>query len=270
MWGEQGAGDQIMVVRYVKDAKAKSGAYIKLAVPDSLERLFKPLADEITHEVHATDTHFPLFSLPRILNVKVEDVRGEAYIFIPRRPSRAISKTDTSRMGRFGRSHIGICWRGAQDTPELRDRSMPEQYADRLFAVEGIKPVCLQYGERGFHPGDFFDTAVAIMKCDLVITIDTSVAHLAGAMGVPVWILLRYQGSFHWLRDRTDTPWYDSAKLYRQPKLGDWESVIQRVEEDLLQLACCGLSHAELPSRNRTGGEELAQEMGAESNPKGK
>jgi ADP-heptose:LPS heptosyltransferase len=83
---------------------------------------------------------------------------------------------------------------------------------------------------------DFADTAAIVAKLDLVITVDTSVAHLAGAMGKPVWILLPFAGDFRWLLDRSDSPWYPSARLFRQPMIGDWGSVIAEVTQALSSL----------------------------------
>jgi ADP-heptose:LPS heptosyltransferase len=92
------------------------------------------------------------------------------------------------------------------------------------------------------HPGvtslgaeleDFTDTAAIISLLDLVITVDTAVAHLAGALGTPVWILLQFSADWRWLLDRHDSPWYPSARLFRQPTVGDWQSVVGRVREAL-------------------------------------
>lgn len=81
--------------------------------------------------------------------------------------------------------------------------------------------------------GDFAETAAAIANLDLVITVDTSVAHMAGALGKPVWILLPFFPDFRWLLDRSDGPWYPSARLFRQPSIGDWDSVMEAVQDAL-------------------------------------
>jgi ADP-heptose:LPS heptosyltransferase len=85
----------------------------------------------------------------------------------------------------------------------------------------------------GVHQRDFGDAAAILSMCDLVITVDTAIAHLAGALGLPVWILVQHSPDFRWLMQREDSPWYPTARLYRQPKVFDWESVIARLATDL-------------------------------------
>ena len=85
------------------------------------------------------------------------------------------------------------------------------------------------------HFGTFADTAYAVNELDLVITVDTSVAHLAGALGIPAFVLLPFQPDYRWLLDRNDSPWYPTLRLYRQPAYGDWESVIHQIIKDLTQ-----------------------------------
>ena len=89
----------------------------------------------------------------------------------------------------------------------------------------------------GEELGDFSDTAALMSQLDLVISVDTSVAHLAGALGKPVWILVTHVPDWRWLLERDDSPWYPTARLFRQPRIGDWESVVGRVGRELTQLA---------------------------------
>jgi len=89
------------------------------------------------------------------------------------------------------------------------------------------------YGIAAPELRDFADTAALLNQLDLLITVDTSVAHLAGALGVPVWLMLRYSPDYRWLLGRTDSPWYPTMRLYRQPSPGDWDSVIEAVRRDL-------------------------------------
>jgi tetratricopeptide (TPR) repeat protein len=132
---------------------------------------------------------------------------------------------------------VGLCWSSNKSSWEFVDRYVPSRFLQAIRDLEPrIECRCLQYGEVGFEPIDFYETAQAIAECDLAITIDTSIAHIAGAMGIPTWVMLRYQGCYRWLREREDSPWYDSVKLYRQPNMGNWQHVIDRVVHDLKEL----------------------------------
>lgn len=222
LWGEQGLGDMIQMVRFLPEVRKWNGCRVVLNVPPTLVKLFKPFADEVSDEVKLLpdDLHAPLFSLPRILNILPATLDGTPYIKRPRAAKRLKEQF-----------LVGLCWKGSQETPELRDRSIAE---------EELRPVqenccwrSLQYGEHGFEPKDWVETAKAVSECDLVITVDTSLAHLAGALGIPTWLMLRYQGDWRWLRERTDSPWYSTMQLFRQPKMGDWASVVQNVSNDL-------------------------------------
>ena len=224
IWNEQGLGDQVQTVRFLPTIKEKSGARVKLVVHPSLVRLFDGMADEVSSKVQLEedDLHAPMWSLPRLLELRVEDLDGQPYLRVPE-----------SRKERGVRFTVGLCWRGSQDNPELRDRSVSEEDIRRLLGIGGIEFRSLQYGEWDFQPRDFYDTAVIMQECDLVVTVDTSVAHLAGALGVPTWLMLRYQGDFRWLTGRKDSPWYGSMRLYQQYKPGDWDGVLRRIEADL-------------------------------------
>lgn len=136
---------------------------------------------------------------------------------------------------------IGLCWKGSATHNNDRTRSMPLAKLAPVLSLRGFEFQSLQFGED--VPGTipcptktFYETAQAIESCDLVITVDTSVAHLAGCQNVPTWLLLPFVAEWRWLQDRTDSPWYPSMTLYRQAKAGDWEEVIERVVRDLQAL----------------------------------
>lgn len=228
VWSEQGVGDVVQFARFLPLAKERAGCKLRFACYPPVQRLFEgfPGVDEIGTEVGGI--HIPIMSLPRVLGVRLEDVTGDAYLSI---------KPRNESSDRQAALRAGLCWHSHTANPEFVDRHIPPRM---LRPIHGLHPrvECrsLQYGEGDFHPSDFYETAQAVAACDLVITIDTSVAHIAGAMGIPVWIMLRYQGCFRWLRDRTDCPWYDSARLYRQTKLRDWQSVVDKVVIDLKEL----------------------------------
>jgi ADP-heptose:LPS heptosyltransferase len=153
------------------------------------------------------------------------------------------------------RPSIGLVWRGNPNHANDRHRSLPDlNTLAPLAALAGVQWVNLQINatpselEAAAQLGlplmdpsaalnDFADTAALVTALDLVITVDTAVAHLAGALGRPCWVLLPWIGcDWRWLRDRADSPWYDSVRLYRQPREGDWASVIAAVKRDLAAL----------------------------------
>ncbi|KJV09619.1 hypothetical protein VZ95_10315 [Elstera litoralis] len=141
-----------------------------------------------------------------------------------------------------------MVWAGNPNHINDKQRSIPQEtlleltkfdsfnwYSLQVGASDKAKRALARAGVTDLAPGfsDFADTAAAIQALDLVITVDTSVAHLAGALGKPVWILLPFVPDWRWLLDRSDSPWYPSARLFRQPKRGDWASVLKEVKQAL-------------------------------------
>lgn len=225
LWGEQGLGDQIMMARFVPEVKRISGAKVCLVVDPSLHSIFEGLADEIVPTATTTELHFPLLSLPRALNLTPETLDGKPYL---QKPS----------IGEYaGPRRIGFCFRSASAHADMVGRYVPESLFNGLRESRtDVSWLSLQQGYEDFEPSDFSDTAIRAAGCSLVITIDTSIAHLCGAMGIPTWLLLKRSADFRWLKGET-TPWYSSVRIYRQPKQKDWFSVIQRVKEDLKNAA---------------------------------
>lgn len=234
IWGEGGYGDNIQLVRFVGWAKERSGAQVKLGVDKALHRLFEKCLPGTEFAEELGYYHCPMFHLPKVFDVMPDTLNGKSYLELP----KEVKENENFI--------IGLCWEGRQDKAVLRDRSMSEGNISQLCDIEGCTFISLQYGVWGFRPSDWYDTALAIAACDLVVTIDTGIAHLAGALGVPTFLMLRYQGDFRWLRDRTDTPWYNSVKLYRQPSLGDWNSVLESVKRSIKEIFC----YARTRSRN--------------------
>jgi hypothetical protein len=173
------------------------------------------------------------------------------------------SKLWQHKLGVKSRPRVGLVWSGGfrPQQPEVwavnERRNLPLAQLEILESLE-VDFISLQKGEptaselaaalRSGWPGppiadysadlqDFSDTAALIENLDLVISVDTSVAHLAAALGKPVWILNRFDNCWRWLKDRTDSPWYPMVKLYKQTRAGDWEEVMQRVKQDLIGLA---------------------------------
>jgi hypothetical protein len=147
---------------------------------------------------------------------------------------------------------IGIAWAGSAAHKNNRRRSIALERFVTLLAVEGVEFVSLQkelsqadagvlaeHGvlQLGEELGDFADTAAVISLLDLVVSVDTSVVHLAGAIGRPVWALIPFAPDFRWMLGRADNPWYPTVRLFRQPQLSDWDSVLERVRVELDRMA---------------------------------
>ncbi|MCH7958044.1 MAG: hypothetical protein IIB63_10855, partial [Proteobacteria bacterium] len=190
------------------------------------------------------DCHAPLMSLPGRFGTTLETIPDRVpYIAVPPAPGLA------SLEGRGTTMNVGIVWSGNPRQPNNYNRACPVRLLARLTEIDGTAFFSLQVGEQAHdlagvaagagivdlspHLGDFADTAAVIGRLDLVITTDTAVAHLAGALARPVWVLLSYAADWRWLRDRDDSPWYPTMRLFRQPRPGDWEPVIAEVREAL-------------------------------------
>jgi tetratricopeptide (TPR) repeat protein len=229
VWYEQGLGDQIQFTRFAQVLKARGAAHVALGCRPPLVDLLAtaPGVDEIvptprgeTVSVRRYDFWSRYFSLPGALGVTVETLPARPYLSAPadRRGKRPGFK-----------GGVGLAWRASPTGFNARNKNVPDELARRL----------LDLGARSLHPedtgvADFADTAAIVEELDLVISIDTSVAHLAGAMGKPCWTMLpRLHCDWRWLRGRADSPWYPTMRLYRQQSPFDWEPVIDRVARDL-------------------------------------
>ena len=157
-------------------------------------------------------------------------------------PAATLPACNGSRTGLRSPLRIGLAWAGNPAQANDRRRSIPPEALAPLLRTEGITFVNLQVGPRASETGltdlsaelpDFAATAAVIATLDLVIAVDSAVAHLAGALGAPVWVLLAYAPDWRWLLGREDSPWYASATLFRQATPGDWDGVIARVRTAL-------------------------------------
>lgn len=220
VWPEQGLGDEIQMARYIP-ILAQSGQ-ITLACSPPLARLFGQFGVEVLARTEATvppaaDVHVRNFSLPGLLGTTLETIPPAPYLRAPAEPKRG---------------GVGVVWRGDPTHPNDARRSLP---SPELLAPLGevAELVDLQAPR-----GDFLDTAARIQALDLVVTVDTLMAHLAGALGVPCWVMLPALGAdWRWLRGRSDSPWYPSLRLYRQARPGDWPEVVGRIKADLAGLS---------------------------------
>ncbi len=237
---EQGFGDTIQFARFAP-LVAKRGARVILAVQAPLLRLLQGLdgVDKVVAAgapLPAFDVFCPLASLPGIFKTTLESIPG-------RSPYLAATAESLARFPR-GREglQVGLCWAGNPGFIHDRLRSIPASLLPNLRNCPGIAFHSLQKGAPPVFPmqdrmadvTDFADTAAIIAGLDLVIAVDTAVAHLAAAMGKEVWLLSRKMGCWRWLRDRTDSPWYPTIRIVRQSQENDWTDVIAEVRDALL------------------------------------
>jgi tetratricopeptide (TPR) repeat protein len=253
---EQGFGDTIQFCRYAPLVAAR-GARVILEVQEPLRELTRTLFGPVEvvscgDALPEFDLHCPLLSLPLAFSTRLATIPSETPYL--RADSQAATAWDT-RLGSSGRCRIGLAWSGRPTHKNDRNRSVPLK--SMMPVLEGIDAtfVSLQrdvrsadadllQGQSGIlHFGDelksFADTAALIANLDLIISVDTSIAHLAGALAKPVWVLLPYIPDWRWLLDRDDTPWYPTARLYRQDETRRWERVIARVHAALRDTSCC-------------------------------
>ncbi|MEG3839478.1 tetratricopeptide repeat protein, partial [Microcoleus sp. herbarium14] len=246
---EQGLGDSLQFIRYAAIVKNKGGRVIVGCYPQ-LHRLFATVEgiDFLIvkgEPLPEFDVQVPMLSLPYVLGTKLETIPGNtAYLSAPTNAEFALLP---------GRNlKVGIVWAGNPKHRKNMQRSCSLSQFLPLLDVSGVSFYSLQKelsdADRALlngtpivdlspHFGDLADTAAAIAKLDLVISVDTAVAHLAGALGKPVWILLAFSPDWRWLLDREDSPWYPTARLFRQRQRGDWEDVFDRVAQALGALA---------------------------------
>ncbi|MPY76287.1 MAG: tetratricopeptide repeat protein [Alphaproteobacteria bacterium] len=242
VYAEQGLGDTLQFCRYAP-LLARAGAKVVLACPEKLAPLLSTLDGpvEIVSNLDAVsfyDCQAPLMSLPHLMGTTLKTIPVSVpYLSVP---PGAASPLPASQKG----SRIGLVWAGNPNNPNARHRSMPLEALRPLFALEGIEWISLQEGparKQILGTGlpiadlapDLSATAAAMAELDLVITVDTAIAHLAGALGRPFWLLLSYAPDWRWLLDRDDSPWYPTARLFRQPTAGEWGPVVEDVREQL-------------------------------------
>jgi len=247
LWSEQGFGDMLQFFRYVALAR-QLGARVILDMHPQLVSLLgaQKVADEVIpagQQPPAFDYHLALMSMPRVVRSTVQTVPNEvSYI----RPSPERAGYWAERLKPITTRKIGIAWAGRPEHPNDRRRSIPPTLLHPLANVPNATfiivqplpnniamPPGLPLLDLGSHLTDFTETAALLSQLDLLISVDTSVAHLSGALGKPTWLLLPFSPDWRWLMHRSDTPWYPSMKLFRQRKLGDWAEVIDRVIKDL-------------------------------------
>ncbi len=261
---EQGLGDTLQFLRYAP-LVAAAGGRVVLEVQPELVRLCQglPGITEVvpTYETGAEpsaqfDVQCPLMSLPLLFGTTLETIPAAAPDL---HPDPALVAAWKERLPDTGALRVGLRWAGARHIADAGARLIDQRRSLRLAElapladIGGVRFVSLQKGEpadelRDAPPGldvldpmpavsDFAETAAIVASLDLVISVDTSVAHLAGALGRPVWLLSRFDGCWRWLHGRDDSPWYPTMRLYRQERPLDWGGVIGRVRRGLIALA---------------------------------
>lgn len=252
---DEGLGDVIQFARYVPMLAAR-GARVILGVQDELFPLLSNLPG-VSHcvkrsvgTVPAYDFHCPITSLPFVFATRVDTIPAQQS-YLPPPPADRVGAWQ-ARLGPRDRLRVGLCWSGNPQHNNDRNRSVSFRTLARLLDLDATF-VSLQKGVRPedmaalrarsdildwtAHLTDFAETAALISCLDLVITVDTSVAHLAGALGRPTWVLLPFAPDYRWLLDREDSPWYPSLRLFRQDARRDYADVIERVGGELERAA---------------------------------
>ncbi len=256
---EQGLGSAIQFVRYAPLVAAHSGRVILECQPP-LVRLFGSVAKEKEGGAGSVvlvakgdplpgfDVHAPLMSLPRLFATTLDSVPS-AVPYLAADPGLRAEWRE--RLAAVARPRVGVVWAGNPQHHNDRNRSASATALAPLLAMPGVSFVDLQVGTGAEQrrdldadaaaaltsPGgviaDFADTAAIVAELDLVISVDTAVAHLAGALARPVWLLVPFVPEWRWLRERTDSPWYPTMRLFRQTCPGDWAGVVAAVAETL-------------------------------------
>jgi hypothetical protein len=251
---EQGFGDTIQFMRYVPRVAGRGAKTIFLEVQRELVPLFSGLAGVEAVIARGAplpqfDVHCPLLSLPLAFATELATIPADIPYIAPPDDKVALWRHRLPRR----RPRIGLVWCGDRGHDNDLNRSLRLETLRPLLDVPEVLFVSLQREVReqdaqllhgqanvlslGTEFCDFADTAAAIAGMDAVISVDTAVAHLAGAMGKPLFLLLPFAADFRWLRERADSPWYPTARLYRQPRFGDWDSVIATLRLDLARMA---------------------------------
>jgi tetratricopeptide (TPR) repeat protein len=249
LYSEQGLGDSIQFSRYVPMV-AQRGAKVLLGAPAVLRPLYQCFGGSVElidrHQVtRPFDLHCPLMSLPLAFRTEIETIPNHVPYLAPPGESRRHWR---DRLGPRRDLRVGLAWSGSSGHKEDSGRSIPlEQFGPIIAAAP--EAYCLQRDLRpldipalamhrrigffGHELRDFADTAALAAEMDLVISVDTSVLHLAGALGRPVWGLIPFAADWRWLYNREDSPWYPTMRLFRQRSIGDWGEVVQRVRDAL-------------------------------------
>jgi hypothetical protein len=251
---EQGLGDTMQFVRYAPLVAGRGARVILECQPEltallgNVEGVAQVVARGET--LPGFDMHCPLLSLPLAFSTMVETIPNAVPYITP--PLPYLHKW-VQRIAALASPRIGLVWAGNPTHYNDRNRSVPLAALEPIFGIDGLHAVSLQksapaadaarlrqfgnVAHLGDELGDFADTAAVIAMLDLIVTADTATAHLAGAMGKVVALLLPFSADFRWLVGRSDSPWYPTARLFRQTTLGDWNEPVERLRGELAGVA---------------------------------
>ena len=249
--GEQGHGDNLQFVRFVGDILGR-GAQVILVVNDSLRPLIEGTDPKFkvivpTDPMPEFDFWIPIMSIPAVIGSTLENIAPVQYYLTA---DTELQRHWQTVLGPKHRLRVGFCWSGRRDTWINRHKGMPFETMLALirrnptYEWVNLQCDCTEEEERELikagvraYPGairSFADSAALIMHMDVVLAVDTAVAHLAGALGRPVWVMLsQFALDWRWLLNRDDSPWYTSARLFRQPAMGDWSTVTNKIHKFL-------------------------------------
>lgn len=250
---EQGFGDTLQFIRYLDRARRMNGRVV-LVVPTPLERLLRPLPGVTVlpagAPLPAFDVHLPLMSLPRVFGTRLDTIPA-AVPYLSVDPAAVAAWRQRLAPNAFT---VGLVWSGNPDHQYDDQRSIAAESVLAALQVPGVVVHSLQKAVRPADRAvladrvgavvdlapqlaDFHDTAAAVTALDLVISVDTAVVHLAGALARPTWTLVPFVPDWRWLTGREDSPWYPTMRLFRQPRRGDWTSVLARLQAALRETA---------------------------------
>ena len=253
---EQGLGDTLHFIRYA-ELLYWMGARVIAEVQQSLKPLLSlcPYLQSVIslhEEPPPFDYQIPYLDIPTVVHTTLESVPSNVpYLFADQKLEKKWAQFFEDKKDTY---NIGICWHG--NSAHTDDKFMPLHYFAELASIDRVRLFSLQKNgadndeEIALFPlhffddnfdsdaGNFMDTAAVMRHLDLVITVDTSIAHLAGGLGVPVWVALPFPAEWRWLTCRDDSPWYPTMRLFRQEKRNNWKGVISQMKNAIMQLTC--------------------------------
>ncbi|GAB4057662.1 tetratricopeptide repeat protein [Uliginosibacterium sediminicola] len=256
LWAEQGLGDTLMMLRYLPELRRQGAGQLLVFCQPHVLRLIEAsgLADAVCSlagqarafagSAHHYALHCPLMSLPQRLGSSNANIPANPPLQLPAN----LLASWQQRLAHLAGHKVGLVWAGNPQLKKDALRSIPLAHFSALAEVPGLQLISLQKSEARaqiadsglpLHDwmddcADMLDTAALISQLDLVISVDTSVAHLAGLLGKPVWLLNRHESEWRWQLERQDSPWYPSMRIFRQHSVGDWHTTIKEVQEALL------------------------------------